>query len=283
MRKSKRGPSLFDLLEESDNPAANGIQGAGAPTAQPTGDGRMGELQGPAPTPVVAASDRPVTGEATARSARLLELDGDRVLVSLTSATGAAAVFAAAVVLIAIYGWGYSRGEDSGVRAGYDAGRASYAAGTASEIEAARSTPPVTYLVGGLLEETGGTGPPASDVTGAQATTDGDARSTEPAAAEWIRGYTYVVAQEFSVRHADDAGRAREFLAEGGIETATVRLPGGGVQLITAQGYDRSDPTQKRMAEQLLEKVRTIGTRYYSAGGGYKFDGYFKTLKRDNW
>ena len=283
MQKSKHGPSLFDLLEESDNPAAGGSHGTEASTARHAGDGRMDEPQEPAPSPVVAASGRPVTGDAKARGPRFLELDGDRVLVSLTSATGAAAVFAAAVVFIVIYGWGYSRGEDSGVRAGYAAGRASYATGTASEIEAARSTPPVTYLVGGLLEETGGAGLSTSDATGAEAATGGDARSIEPAAVEWIRGYTYVVAQEFSAGHANDAGRAREFLAEGGIETATVRLPGGGVQLITAQGYDRSDPTQKRMADLLLEKVRTVGTRYYSAGGGYKFDGYFKTLKRDNW
>jgi len=62
-----------------------------------------------------------------------------------------------------------------------------------------------------------------------------------------------------------------------------VRLSNGATQLITTQGYNRRDPTQHQMADQLLEKTRTLGAQYYAAGGGYKLEGYFKSLKSDTW
>jgi hypothetical protein len=37
------------------------------------------------------------------------------------------------------------------------------------------------------------------------------------------------------------------------------------------------------MAEELLKKLHAVGSKYYAGGGGYKLEGYFKTLKSDRW
>ena len=59
--------------------------------------------------------------------------------------------------------------------------------------------------------------------------------------------------------------------------------PGGSTQLITTQGFNRKDPAQKQMASAALEELHKIGKRFYAQGGGYKLEGYFKTLKGDGW
>ena len=102
-------------------------------------------------------------------------------------------------------------------------------------------------------------------------------------AAGWVRDQTYIVVQEFPAANVEKARHAREFLGQRGVNTELVSLNNDTTLLIATQGYNHKDPAQKRLAEQLLEKVRTIGTQYYAAGGGYKLEGYYKTLKRDNW
>ncbi|MCH7838794.1 MAG: hypothetical protein IID38_00960 [Planctomycetes bacterium] len=288
--KAKNRTTLFDLLERRQaEKRATGSAATGrlsdfqpdlaAPKGQSTtlrADRKpSGRFDAPKVEPehfVESGSSEPATPE------RVIELDNDRVRISLTSVGCAVVVFALAVLAVGAFDLGRRRGDGQGFGRGYEAGRASYAADTVSEIETARNQPPATHLVASLLER------PDQDRQDVQ----DDQRPAQDSnmnrsAGAWIRDYTYIVAQEFGSAHLDDAPGAQDFLAEHGIESALVQTPRGTAQLITVQGFDRSDPTQRKMADQLLQKVHAVGAQYYADGGGYKLEGYFKTLKGDRW
>ncbi|MGD2110266.1 MAG: hypothetical protein PVI86_12865 [Phycisphaerae bacterium] len=266
----KRGRSLFELLPERDEEDATlrakptvpyrerqrqrgdrGASGAGTRTDVEIGG--------------AAAGDPP--GEAVP----FVEVDGDRVRVALTSVTGAVAVFGLLAVLFAAF----HLGRGSGYRRGYVEGRASFEADAVDEVEAARNLPPASHLVDGLLDD-------VNEATGSSQAGDevGEGALNGP---RWVRDHTYIVVQEFPDGNVEAADRAKGFLATRSIDTEIVRRPSGGVQLITTEGYNIKDPTQKRMAEALREKVHAAGAEYYRAGGGYRLEGYLKTLKRDDW
>ncbi len=267
MTKSKSGRALFDLLSDEAEEISDLLRQ----------DARW------SPADREEADEPPETATATKsggfrfvepaleESPGLLVLEGRRLRLSLTPATGAATAAAVMLVIALAFAAGKRSGRDEGMRAGYDEGRASYVAQTASDIEVARAQPVATHLVDGLMERSG---PTSATPVPARPTADGP---------EWLSGYTYVVAQEFSTRHAEDAVQVKAYLAQQGIATAAVRRANGSVQLITTQGYNHKDPTQKRMASELLTKLHAAGAGYYRAGGGYKLEGYFKTLKGEHW
>ncbi|UCC31921.1 MAG: hypothetical protein JSU86_06515 [Phycisphaerales bacterium] len=274
MPRSKRGPALFDLLsqDEATEPETDNLPGGRGPGQQSRGATEAaptlpGKVSGPA-GPLEARSS-------TGGDGPFIELDGDRIRISLTSVTAAVAVFAAMVIALGVFEVGRRLGEQGGLKRGHAAGRASYVADAMSDIEAARSQPPATELISDLLRQTAADGAVADAVTGETA-----ADSEGP---DWIRDHTYIVAQEFSAGRRDDAQRAREFLVEHGVATELVRYPSGAIQLITTQGYNREDPTQREMSDQALRKVHAVGAQYFASGGGYKLEGYFKTLKSDSW
>jgi len=259
VRKSKRGPSLFELLGEKGDPSSPAVR---VPHWHEPDDRDESTAAGTRTDPVAVEPD----SDEMAPSALAVEIDGDRVRFSLTSGTAAIAVFAALVVVVGTFAWGNHRGRQAGLQAGYATGRASYAAETMDEIEAARNQPAATYLVGSLIES-------SPDVVKGRASDDPAAVPVETAsdsgsAPKWISGYTYIVAQEFSARNAASAGAAQEFLARYGVSTHRVEFESGAVQLITTQGFNLKDPAQRRMAEQLREKIHTVGTEYFAAGGG---------------
>lgn len=274
MPRSKRGPALFDLLsqDEATEPETENLRGGRGPGQQsrdatgaaPT---HPGKVPGP-PRPLEAQSG--VTGDGP-----LIELDGDRIRLSLTSVTAAVAIFAVMVIALSVFEVGRRLGDHGGFRRGHAAGRASYLADAMSDIEAARGQPPATELISELLRQPAGDGAVADAVNSEMA--------SDPRGPDWIRDHTYIVAQEFSAGRRDDALRAREFLAEQGVATELVRYPSGAIQLITKQGYNREDPTQREMSDQMLTKVHAVGAQYFASGGGYKLEGYFKTLKSDSW
>ena len=103
------------------------------------------------------------------------------------------------------------------------------------------------------------------------------------AASGCMRDLTYIVAQEFAPGREEDARRAGAFVGERGIAVDIVRLDGGAMQLITLQGYNHKDAAQKKLADELLKKQRAAGAEYFASGGGYKLEGYYRTLKRDKW
>jgi hypothetical protein len=217
-------------------------------------------------------------GDGGASAPPLIELDDDRIRVSLTSVGCAFVVFVFAMSVFAGFKVGWHRGHDAGAVDGYELGRASYVAEVHGDIELARSERPATDVIGSLLEQAPAGGAPA-DAVGA---TGGSATAAEPPGG-WIRDYTYIVVQEFLSGNESDAENARRHLAEFGIDAAITETDRGTTQLITTQGYNRNDPTQRQLADQMLSRIHELGAEYYASGGGYKLEGYFKTLKGDAW
>ncbi len=276
MPRAKRGAALFDLLKEDEVPGAESLKVPGwwTPGGQPpkmrasVPSARV-EMQVPAQAPAVP-------GHATGDGGKFIRLDGDRIGLSFTSITAALAVFVTLIALLGAFEWGRWNGEQKGFQRGHAAGRASYAAGAMDEIAAARRQPPATNVVRSLLKQ-----PDAPAQAAGDSAADSDtAGSAKP---RWIRDYTYIVAQEFPTGNEDDARRARAFLARHGVATEVIRYASGALQLITTEGFDRGDPTQRQMADKWLAKVHTVGADYFETGGRYKLEGYFKTLTSDTW
>lgn len=288
MPKRKRGPFLFELINNEDQdpvtatiktPAKNKMPGdLKAPkwwTADPTG-ARF------AAKPRVA---KRAEGEpAETRSGRIrtsdepegfLTIDGERIRLSFTSLSAAGGIFVALVLLLGSFEIGRRSGRTAGLKSGYQVGRASYAADATGAIEAVRSKQPPPQHVEQFLEEPATASPAvASQGLGAQ---------QESAVRGWVRDHTYVVAQEFGKGRLEDGVRAQAYLADHGIAAELIRVPGGSSRLITTQGFDRADATQKQLAEKLLKRVHAVGAEYYANGGGYKLQGYYKTLKGEAW
>ncbi len=268
MPKSKRGRSLFELLDEEEGSASNApgsLQRWGRlerPTAPVTSGIKTSGTQGSPPSERKAGP---------ARALPFVEVEGDRFRVSFTSLTAAGAVFGLLVVLFVVF-W---LGGKAGYRRGYVSGRLSYEAQAVDEIEVARSQPPASYLVEGLLPELD-----VEEVGPTDGTAEADSAVEMP---RWVRDHTYVVVQEFPNGNVEAANRARDFLATRGIATQLLRRVGGGLQLITTEGYNLKDPAQRQMAEELRRRVHAAGAQYYASGGGYRLEGYFKTLKGDGW
>ena len=289
MGKAKRGPALFELLDD-DGSRSGGVK---VPSwwSRPS---RPTDLQAVRAARVAVDSPPTIGGSLGSTGTRLtprplFEVEGDRICVSLTSVMTAVVVFLVLGTLLGAYRLGASRGDEAGFRRGFGAGQADAAGTAGDELEAVRNQPPASHLLGGLLVEGG-----SKTVTGAAAQEDraapkGTAVPSLTASvgsgptSGWVRNLTYIVVQEFPAAGGEKAKHAREFLAQRGVNTELVPLNNDTSLLIATQGYNHKDPAQKRLAEQLLEKVRTIGAQYYGAGGGYRLEGYYKTLKRDHW
>ena len=271
MRKAKRGPALFELLSADTEQNTERLQVPTWWAGQERGSGgQVIKIPPKAETQPPVTSGRDSRAEVQTESSLLAFVDG-KIRLSLTSTAAAIAVFVGLTTLLIAFEMGTRRGFADGAKAG----RASYVAEAASEIDLAREQEPATHIVAGLFDDLVGT-EPAAQVAGRTDSATGTATT-------WIRDYTYIVAQEFSAGQPENARVARAFLAKHGVETAMVIQPGGSIQLITTQGFNRRDAAQKQMAASALEEVHKIGKRFYAQGGGYKLKGYFKTLKGDAW
>jgi hypothetical protein len=273
MAKARRGPALFELLGED----------GGRVVAMPrlprwwSAGRQAGDEPAAAPSPVAEAPAVEPLRPSNA-PAQLLEISGDRVRVSLTSFSAGVAIFLVLAVLTAAYLVGSRSGDQAGFRRGYDVGRVA-AASAPDEVTAARSQPPATHLLAPLAVRTDASAPRDESAKAKTAATPAPTASSTG----WVKDLTYIVVQEFPASAAERAKNAQQFLAQRGVETEVVAISGGGVHLIGKQGYNHKDVGQKKLAEALLAKIRTIGGQYYAAGGGYKLEGYYKTLKRDTW
>ncbi len=274
MAKPKHGPTLFDYLHTSEQ-AEDGTSEVAVEVAPDRPQPRRviaPEVDGPQ-----VAIPEPSASVDLSDSPSAVQMHGDRLRFSLTSVSAAVVIFAAIAVLFGVFELGSNRGEMRGFTAGKIAGRDSYTASTLSEIETVRSRPPATQVVESLLAEPQG----ASSSDGARSL--GAVRSGSSTNPQWIRDYTYVVVQEFRAGHEADAQDARDFLSHHGVSSEVVEFGSGAIQLITTQGFDRRQATQRGMAEELLAKVHDIGDKYFAAGGGYRMQGYFRRLKGDQW
>ena len=273
MAKTKHGPTLFDYLHSSEHAVAEIPEVGVALASAREHKKRVSPVRvdvapdaSPEPSRPVDPANRPVT----------VGLDGDRLRFSLSSVGAAVVIFAAIVALFGAFVLGSGSGEKRGFVRGKIVGRESYTASTMSEIETVRSRPPATGVIESLLTEPAAA---ASDDPG-----HGSALRRDPSAdPQWIRDYTYVVVQEFRAGHTADAHDARDFLSHHGVSSEVVGFDSGAIQLITTQGFDRRQATQRGMAEALLAKVHDIGDKYFAAGGGYRMQGYFRRLKGDQW
>ncbi len=286
MAKAKRGPALFELLGEEGSRAGEvkvpswwsrptqltDLHSARAARAAHAADESPTDFEEPSRSAVDRDSDSP-----------LFEVEGDRVRVSLTSVTAGVALFLGLAIVLAAYGLGSRRGEAGGFRRGFDAGRADGSGVPTDEIAALRNQPPASHLVDSLLKEQPATPPSGTVVRQDRPTTKTVAPAGADSAVGWVRNLTYIVVQEFPTANLEKARHARDFLGQRGVNTELVPLNKDTTMLITTQGYSHGDPAQKRLAEQLMEKIRAIGAQFFAAGGGYKLEGYFKTLKNDNW
>jgi hypothetical protein len=282
--KSKHRNTLFDVLSE-EQAAHTGLKKprwmdevaepprAPRPEAPPAA---------PAPTPIVVDPAPPRPEPAAFRTEAddgaappWIELADDRLRLSLTSVGCAVVVFVFALAVFAGYRFGQRRGLDAGLEAGYEHGRTSYTAEVNNEIELARSQPPTSEAVASLLDRPAGA---AADTGG-----DGAGQGSRRPATGWIRDYTYIVVQEFLPGNEPHAVRAQAFLAERGVDTIVVTTARGSTQLVTTRGFNRDDSTQRQLADQLLAGVHRAGADYYTGGGGYKLEGYFRKLTTDSW
>lgn len=282
MAKSKRGsPALFELLQGNrfrrDDPQVQThlrVVHHEPETVEET-------------EAVVEADDAaPV---AAARSS-LVQVKEDRLHLSLTPLSAAAIVFAISVLILGVYLVGQRRGEKAGVLLGIS--QAVDPAGGTDSVEAVRSQPPAPHLVESLIE--GNNKPAPVRTREAQRPTQRGAESAAAAPAVepelppgprqgWVRDYTYIVAQEFGAGRMDDARAAQQYLTSRGFPAEIVKLDSGPLQLITLEGYNHKDPVQKKKADEILKKQRAAGVEYFATGGGYKLEGYYKTLKKDQW
>lgn len=282
MAKSKRSPALFEVLGQSS-------EGTGAKMKVPPWWSRAGRPAAPAesetPAPPEANLDAVPDGPVCEEKTPFIEFDGSRIRLCLTSLMGAMVIALLLILAGGAYRIGTSIGYEDGMRDGFRSGQEAYLADTRDEILTARSGPPRTDVINDLRRAPGESAPgdaalAGSTVSGLDYPPDEGAPPDAPA---WVRGNTYVVVQEFAPNSGDDALLAREFLAERDVETTVIRLADGWARLTTAQGFNRKDEAQSRLAEELLARVQKIGKEYWQAGGRYKFEGYFKLLKGDSW
>lgn len=284
MTRPRGSAALFDLLD----------QGVNAPSGHTVSDkDRKGAVRrgGGPPTPG-GRDERPVvirtahTERASGSNADqrktgaarrpLFEVDDDCVRMTLTPGRSAVLLFLVLLSAVGAFEFGRRRGDAAGFSRGYVAGRDSFIAEAEDEIEAAREAPANSDVVADLM-----IGGPA--VLDAYEEAAGVTPTEETGAVSWIPGYTYVVAQGFQPGHEADAARAQAFLYERGLETVLVRFESGATQLISRRGFNRTDPTQRALADQLLERIRQAGADYFASGGGYKLEGYFATFKGGRW
>ncbi|MHC5109148.1 MAG: hypothetical protein ACYTHJ_04630 [Planctomycetota bacterium] len=272
MQKSKPGRALFDKLSDTGGEISDYLQGDSRWTR-----GRSRKSGGDKPTArtgvgiegsglrLVSPRDRFDDGETWHC------VDGGRLYLACSARTGAIILFVVVAVLAVIFMVGKASGQKAGFAAGYAEGRNNYADEAVSEIEMARAQAPTGGLVEDLLPQA-----PAHSVK---------AKVESPAveSPNWVRGYTYLVVQEFRPGRRDDARAALDYLGKKGIRTAVVTLPSGWMRLMTLQGYNHKVAAEKEKGQQLRARVHKAGKKYYDSGGQYKLQGYFKTLTGDSW
>lgn len=255
------------------------------------------------PPPAVEAPPRPVArppraetsskiGQASSDASSAVSFENGRLMLSLTSTAAGIAAFALVMLLALVFWSGSSWGEHRGKELGFKQGRESYSKDAIDEIEQARAQQPNQDIVSELLtnsEVKSGTGDAKSAASSRPGDTGKGTESGKPAdggksteadarKVAWVEGYNYIVAQQFDVSALDDARAAQQFLLDNQVPTAIVRVKDG-YRLITIEGFNFKEPTQRQRADLLKKRIAGIGQRYAAAGGRYKLEGYFAAYK----
>lgn len=275
MGKTRRGRALFDLLDQEQTDAAEKLKIPG------WFDGHRTEREAPIRMDRERGASTRGADDEGDETAPLIEFDGGYVRLTLSSLFAAAAAFALLAVLTTVFQAGRHMGYQAGARRGFEEGRVAALADGGDEMAAARSQVPATHLIAALAPE--GSSSAGAPNRASEAEPALETAGATSASGQWVRDHTYIVVQEFRPDRQQDVEPARAFLEERGIGTSPVTFDSGRIQLVTRTGFDRSDDAGRRQADELLQRVRTLGSEYYASGGGYKLEGYFKTLKEDHW
>jgi len=282
MARPRHGPSLFEVLRVSEPenapPDTQKVKGLRRWFRRDTAEW---ERETPADRERIEAETHPVlsaadSGDEIVESAPLASIQGSRLTISLTCRHAAVAAFAALVFVFVVFAAGDRFGQRDFQR-GYAEGRASSASERKDEIARLRHEPPTPGLVDGLLVAAPGV-PPAK-----AGSTPQSAPLPRSGAANWVRGWSYVVVQEFQAEKLDDAQKARAFLQGRGVNGEVVTLTNGKHQLIATQGFQSKNPAEKQSAEALLKQIHDLGAQYFATGGGYRLQGYYRTFKGERW
>lgn len=280
----RTGQLLFDKLR--------GAPGGGSEL--PPREFRAGDAL---PSPITdrpVLSQNPVRSDSVARPTEHLSsqtspwvaVRGRSLVLTLSSTSAGIAVFLALLLLSGVYLIGSSVGERRGQEQGFKLGRDSYTSSTIDEIEKARQLPPSPQLLGGLLRDEPVATPERSGNSSVFPESSDEASVSEAPSESgiaWIEGHNYIVAQEFDGQASQEAESARLFLSENEVPAAVVRLRSGRLATVVLEGFNLKEPTQRRRADLLKEKVARLGSKYFSAGGRYKLEGYFAAYKSGAW
>lgn len=290
MPRSKHGPALFEVFGKADV-AGNGGPTEGPPE-KPVKRGRSHAASAFRAT--VASLARVLGGDSgnadddldrtPADTRPALTIEQGRLHLALTSRGAGVAVFALLLVCCIALATGHWIGRQSGLADGRKQGRDSVETESRDAVARARDSQPAPRLFDGVGESPVRlTAVPQQRPQQAPARPAPVTESSAAASVGWVKGYTYIVVQNFRGDAQQDAERAQEYLSQRGIESAVVRNPQRGFKLVATQGFDWSDPAQKKAADRYLEKIRNIGKTYFASGGRYELKGYFQTLTSDNW
>ncbi len=282
MSKPSRSPVLFEVLNKGKGVNELGGGKGQSEAAESVDQPQQGEFTPDKPDKDSAIKptqmrDRPLESVETTSS--IIDYEGDRIKFSFSAALLATVLGFVIVALAA----SYKLGHDRGYAAGRHNGRLAYEASVKDEIQAVREGPVESDLLGDGVTFTASQ---SDSTSGTQvlgvATGTGKSNPTLDAPV-WVRGNTYVVVQVFFADSGEDALIAKDFLVQRNIRTAIVNRPDGKRWLITTQGYNCEDAAQKRMLDQLLERVREAGRAFRAAGGRYGLEGYPSLLTSDSW
>lgn len=286
MGKGRRGPTLIEVMG-----GAQGYKGRGSAGTVSTAPPNTPVPQAPTPlvlNPPHALHDSPPPYAPQGARGRLramlpsVTIDGARMVVSFSSLSAGMTVGALVVLLSLVFIGGHRLGGAGAYQQGYDAAVAFIQGRTDDEILAAKSKAPKTDIFGSVGPSPIGTRGDAADPVTKAAPSPGAASFT--GAEGWIKGYTYVVVQDFRAEDQADAESAQTFLRERGVE-AVVLESGGNYRyrLVGTRGFNREDPAQRKPCDDYQEQIRKLGEQFVKAGGRYELKGYQKKLTGDRW
>lgn len=316
MGKSKRGRSLYEVIdkgkprggfsssdEEMEIPAPAADDEAEplfreptpAPPASEPAPREEEEIAADEPAPIVPepAAEAPESEPVIETEPGVVRIDGGVIRIALTSTLAAVGLFGLAALMVVTAWVGYGLGHRAGKQKGFVAGRRSVEAEVEDEIQAARMQPVTEGLFdrigpSPLIPAGGGEEPQTAAAAAGGSEPPKPAPVKEapapPEPSGWIKGHTYVCVQEFERDALEDARRAQEFLRQNRIETAIVDRAGTrNYWLLTRQGFDCDDPSQKKLAEDYRDRIRRLGESYFKSGGRYRLEGYLAKRTRDSW
>ncbi len=218
----------------------------------------------------------------------VVSFDAGRMNLSLTSTASGIAAFILVLLLGGAFMVGRSTGVKSGRELGFKQGRDSFSSDAMDEIEQARAKPPKQDIVSNLLtgkpvEENPVADAPASKPSSVPPPDANAAKLSGSSDVAWIEGHNYIVVQEFEPNALADAQAARDFLLESKIPTVVVSVKGGRYRLLTVEGFNFKEPTQRQRADLLKKRIGEVGAKFFAAGGRYRLEGYYAAYKSGGW